>query len=44
MIKPTHTVANTGATSVFVMGRTPCKNKRLAENISISLLDGIRLY
>jgi hypothetical protein len=38
MIKPTHAVADTGATSVFVMEGTPCKNLRLAENpITFSL-------
>jgi hypothetical protein len=41
MIKPTHAVANTGTTSVFVMEGTPCKNKWLAENpVTISILDG----
>jgi hypothetical protein len=34
-------IANTGATSVFVMEGIPCKNKRLAENpITILLPDG----
>jgi hypothetical protein len=41
IIKPTHAVADTGATSVFVMEGTPCKNLRLAENpITFSLPDG----
>jgi hypothetical protein len=40
MIKPTHAIADTVGTSVFVMVGTSCKNKRLAENlITISLLD-----
>ena len=38
MIKSTHAVTDTGATSVFVIEGTPCKNKRLTENpITISL-------
>jgi hypothetical protein len=41
IIKPTYAVADTGATSVFVMEGTPCKNLRLAENpITFSLSDG----
>jgi hypothetical protein len=41
MIKPTNAVADTGATSVFVMEGTPCKNLRLAENpITFSFPDG----
>ncbi len=41
MIKPTRTVTDTGATSVFVLEGTPCKNKKLAENpITILLPDG----
>jgi hypothetical protein len=44
MIKPTHAVANTGATSVFILERTPCKNKRLTENpITILLPDGTKV-
>jgi hypothetical protein len=41
MINPTHTVADTGATSLFVMEGTNCKNKRIAINpITISLPNG----
>jgi hypothetical protein len=41
MIEPNHAVANTGATSVFVLEGTPCRNKRLAKNpITILLPDG----
>jgi hypothetical protein len=44
MIKPTLATANTGATSVFLMEGTPCKNKRLVENpITILLPDEKRL-
>jgi hypothetical protein len=41
MIKPTHTITDTGTTSVFVMEGTPCKNKRLAKNTftSCSLME-----
>jgi hypothetical protein len=41
LIKPMHTVANTGATSVFIMDSIPTKNKRLATHpIQINLPDG----
>jgi hypothetical protein len=41
MINPTHAVVDTGATSLFVMEGTNCKNKRIAINpITISLPDG----
>ncbi len=44
MIKPTHAVAITDLTSVFIMEGTPCKNNRLLENhITISLHYGIRV-
>jgi hypothetical protein len=44
MIKPTHAIADTGATSVFVLEGTPCKNKRLATNtITILLPDGTKV-
>jgi hypothetical protein len=44
MIKPTHAVANTGATSFFILEGTPCKNKRHSENpITISLPDGTKV-
>jgi hypothetical protein len=40
MIKPTCAVVNTGATSIFILEGTPCKNIRLKENpITILLLD-----
>jgi hypothetical protein len=41
MINPTHAVVDTGATSLFVMKGTNCKNKRIAINpITISLPNG----
>ncbi len=44
MIKPTHIVANTGATSVFVLEGTSCKRMRFAEKpITILIPDGKRL-
>jgi hypothetical protein len=44
MIKPTHAVADSGATSVFVLEGTPCKNIKLAENpITILLPDEAKL-
>jgi hypothetical protein len=40
MINPTHAIADTGATSLFIMEGTNCKNKRIAINpITISLPD-----
>jgi hypothetical protein len=44
MIKPTHSVTDTGATSIFILEGTPCKNKRLAENpITISFPDATKV-
>jgi hypothetical protein len=41
MINPTHAIADTGATSLFIMEGTNCKNKSIAFNpTTISLLDG----
>ena len=41
MVAPTHAVANTGATAIFIMEGTPVHNKWLAkEPIFISLPDG----
>jgi hypothetical protein len=44
LIKLTHAVANTGATSAFIMDSIPTKNKRLAvHSIQINLPDGRRV-
>jgi hypothetical protein len=41
LINPTHAVANTGATSIFILEGIPTKNKQLiAHPIQINLPDG----
>ena len=43
-IAPTHTIADTGATSIFIMKGTPVKNLRTTNNpITISLPDGSKV-